>query len=390
MSVRSLKINPLILLILLLPGIYGCSKSPGANEEFEMQYLQLSPSQLKAMDIAMGKLEKNVIKPVVYATGKVILLPNSEAVVSSNVPGKVEKILVLEGQDVKKGQPLLVVSSMQLIELQQNYLAARNDAAFMLLEYERQQELRKKNIGALSEYQTVEAKYLTAKNTEESIGEKLKLLGVNLKQLQNKGMSNVINKINIVSPIEGAVFKLPAVVGRSIDPNTELVQVINLTRLRADIDLYEKDIDLVREGQEVEIEFLNQNIPKVTGKISQIIESIDPESRSVPVYVTFTPPKGKLVFPEMAIKVKITGAVGNDPKPTVPMSALIQEGELYYIYYALKKDDKFEFHKVKVTPGENDDVITEIAFTEKIPAQAFIVYENAYLIDAENKKRGSL
>lgn len=385
MKFNSIAIFPATILLLI-----ACSKQPRQDEKLEMKYLELSENQLKSMAIPLGDLKSQSIKPVVYATGKVILLPNSEAIVSSNVSGKIENILVVEGEDVKKGQPLLVVSSMQLIELQQTYLAARNDADFMQLEYARQNELRKNNIGALSEFQTVASKYLTAKNSEESIGEKLKLLGIDLNQLKNKEMSNVVNRLNIVSPIEGAVFKLPAVKGMSIDPNTELVKLLNLTRLRADIDLYEKDIDLVREGQEVEIEFLNQSIPKVIGHIAQIIESIDPESHSVPVYVNFTPPKGKQVFPEMAIKVKITSDKGKAPKNTVPMSALLQEGELYYIYYAVKKDSIYEFHKLKVTPVENDDVFTEIDFTEKIPANAKIIYENVYLIEAENKKRGGI
>ncbi|MBY0424649.1 MAG: efflux RND transporter periplasmic adaptor subunit, partial [Cytophagales bacterium] len=346
--------------------------------------------QLKGMKITLGELKEQSIKPVVYATGKVILLPNSEAIVSSNIPGKVENILVVEGEDVKKGQPLLVVSSMALIELQQNYLAAKNEASFLKLEFERQSELRKNDIGALSEFQVVESKYLTAKNLEESIGEKLKLLGIQLEQLNNRELSNVVNRLYVTSPIEGAVYKLPAVKGMTIEHNTELVEVLNLTRLRADIDLYEKDIDLVKEGQAVEIEFLNQSIPKVTGYIAQIIESIDPESRSVPVYVNFTPPSGTQVFPEMAIKVKITGTKGKETKPTVPMSALLLEGELYYIYYAIKKGEQYEFHKLKVTPGENDDVYTQISFTEQIPKDALIVYENVYLIDAESKKKGSL
>jgi multidrug efflux pump subunit AcrA (membrane-fusion protein) len=169
-----------------------------------------------------------------------------------------------------------------------------------------------------------------------------------------------------------------------------LVKLLNLTRLRADIDLYEKDIDLVKEGQEVEIEFLNQSIPKVIGHIAQIIESIDPESHSVPVYVNFTPPKGKQVFAEMALKVKITSDNIQPAKHTVPLAALLQEGELYYIYYAIKIDSIFQFHKLKVTPLENDDVFTEIEFAETIPNNAMIVYQNVYLIEAENKKRGGI
>lgn len=382
-----IKIYPILLIISV--GFNYCTSKPEEETTTEVpSYLELSEKQLATMNIPVGKITFQAIQPVVYATGKVALLPNGEAIVSSNIAGKVEKILVVEGQDVKKGQPLCILTSMDLIELQQQYLIARNELALLELEYGRQKELRKNEVGSLADFQTIESKYMTSKNTVESIEEKLKLLGLDMDQLKNKDQSNVVNRIEIVSPMDGSIYKLPAVVGMSAQTNTVLFEIVNLSKFHADIDVYEKDLDLLSEGEQVEIEFVNKGIPKVTGNIEHIIESIDPESRAVPVMVNFYPPKGKFVFPEMAVVVKIQGKASKEIKPTVPMSALMQEGELFYIYYAIKKDKIYQFHKCKVTPGENNDVFTEITYKDSIPEDAVVVMENTHLILAESNKKG--
>jgi cobalt-zinc-cadmium efflux system membrane fusion protein len=377
-----------ILLIISILFITACNTESKKQEHEVSKSLELTDKQLETMDVTLDKIKMQTIQPIVYATGKLDLVPNSKAIVSSNIEGKVEKILVVEGGFVEKGDPLLIVNSMELIELQQNYLTARNEAALLSNEYERQKQLRSRNIGSLAEFQTTETKYLIAKNTEESIGEKLKLLGVGLAQLQNKENSNVINQLNITAPITGYVFKLHAILGMSVDSKTEMVEIINLTKFHADIDVYEKDIDLIHEGQKVEIEFINQSIPKAEGVITYILKSIDPETRAVPVHVNFYPPKNTIVLPEMAVKVKITGKAGNELKPTIPLSALLQQGELFYIYYAIKNGDKYQFKKIKVSVGENDGNFTEITYSETLPKEALIVYQNAYMVDAEAKKKG--
>jgi multidrug efflux pump subunit AcrA (membrane-fusion protein) len=234
----------------------------------------------------------------------------------------------------------------------------------------------------------VEAKYLNAKNTEESIREKLKLLGVDLSLLADKENPNVVNRLVIKSPITGSVFKEFATAGSSIEPNTELANIINLSKLYADIDVYEQDLDQVQLGQEVGIEFINKNISTTTGIVKHIVNSIDPESRAIKIHVDFSAPKGSIVLPEMAVKVKIIGKKAKVGKPTVPLSALLQEGELNFLFYALPKNEKLEFHKIKVSVGENNGTYTEVGFSETLPKEALIVQNNVYLIDSESKKKG--
>lgn len=360
--------------------------SPQKESTNEPLYLTLTDKQLASMDISLASTQQQSIQPVVFATGKVALLPNSEAIISSNIAGKIERIHVIEGDVVKQGQPLLTISSMQLIELQQSYLTAKNNMDLYKQEFERQQILRKDDIASLADFQETETKYLNAKNTEESLREKLNLLGMDMRALHSKERANVINQLQIKSPINGSVFKINVTPGMSIETNTNLMNILNLQRLYADVDIYENDLDQIAEGQSVELTFINKNAAKTKGTVRKVISSIDPNSRAVKVHVDFTTLPHAIVLPEMAVKVKIVGIRSTEKKTTVPTAALLQEGELYYLYYAIPQNGAYEFHKSKVSVGETDGYSTEITVATPLPKAALIVQKNVYLIDAESKK----
>lgn len=374
-----------LYIILLSTILFSCTEEK--KNEVVTKVFSLNKKQLEVMNIGLSQVLKTRIQPVVVSTGKVSMAPNSVAIVSTNIRGKISEILVREGARVSKGQPLLRISSMEFIELQQSYLSAKNDAQLMTLEYERQRKLREENIGSLADYQAIESKYFSSLNMVESIGEKLKLLGVDLNDYTDRSKANVRNTITVVSPISGSVFKIKSTLGMFVDPTTDLVEVYNLDKLYADIDIYEKDIDLISEGQEVSIEFLNQNVPKVPGIITYILKAIDPAAKAVPVHVSFTPPKDANILPDMGVKVKIQGKAGKQPVIAVPQSALLQEGELFYVFLAnSKKEGEYEFKKIKVLVGDSDGKLVEIKTGEGIVEGATVVNENVYLINAERKK----
>jgi membrane fusion protein, heavy metal efflux system len=383
---KTIKISFLYLVTLCT--LLACQKIEEKIKN-DNEFLQLKEDQLKSMEITLEPIMQRSIQPIVFATGKVALLPNSQASISSNIGGKVERVHVVEGDHVKEGQSLFTITSMAFIELQQNYLTARNDMEFLKQEHERLAILRKGDVASLSEFQSVQNKYANARSNEESLREKLKLLGIDMQLLSNTEHPNVVNKLEIKSPMSGSVFKVFASPGKNIESNTPLAEVLNMGKIYADVDVYEQDLDQVQEGQAVEMEFINKSIAKTIGIVKHIVTSIDPESRAVKVHVDFSVPKGATVLPEMAVKVKITGKKTKATKPTMPLSALLQEGELFYVYYAIPKGKKWEFHKSKVSIGENNGTLTEVNMPEQIPADAQVVTQNVYLVDAESKKRGN-
>jgi cobalt-zinc-cadmium efflux system membrane fusion protein len=364
--------------------IFSCQDNQKANE-IEKKKLILNTEQLKAIDATLIKIEMMSLQPVIYATGKLELLQNSKASLSSNIVGKIERFLVKEGEKVHSGQPIIELSSIDLIELQQEYLNNKNELIFMEKEYERQKTLMENNVGALADFQRTESNYKRYQNKQEAISEKLKLLGVSIDKL-NQDKADIVNKVNIITPINGSVFKLKGYVGMAVDISTSLAEVIDLSKIYANIDVYEKDIDQISENQNVLIDFINQSTPYVDGKVKRILQSIDPESKSIPVHVEFEHIQNALLLPEMLVKVKILGNIPLKKSYVAPISAVLREGELLYVYNAIQVEGGYEFKKVKIETGETNGDLIEIFPKSPFVNNSQLVSKNVYLIDAETKK----
>ncbi|GAB4474301.1 MAG: hypothetical protein OHK0057_20800 [Thermoflexibacter sp.] len=377
-----------ILTIVLF--LSSCSKDEKSGENLAKapDFLELSESQLATLNIKFIKPERKQIVQNVYLNGKVKSLPNLSATVSSNIEGKVDKIFVVEGSIVRKGAALMTLTSMRLIELQNEYLAAKSEADFATIELERQKELIKNRVGALVELQTAEAKYKAAISREKSISAKLELLGINLNNLQDPQKAKISNSVTITSPIDGYVIKLPVSVGVLASEQTVLAELVNVNELHAEIYVYDKEINLVKEGQSVEIDFVNSSFKSVTGKVQSISRSIDPETKAIEVHVTFNPPQGALVLPGMSVRAIVLSKDDDVEAQAVPLSSVLQEEDNYYVFGTESPigSGKLQIRKYKVSLGDKDENFTEIIFPNGTPPNISIAQNNVAALEMQRKQ----
>ncbi len=383
--------NTFILYIaIIVLFLSACSKEEkaGGNLSKTIDFLELSENQLATLNIKFIKPERKQIVQNVYLNGKVKSLPNLSATVSSNIEGKVDKIFVVEGSIVKKGAPLMTLTSMRLIELQNDYLAAKSEADFATIELERQRELVKNRVGALVELQTAEAKYKAAISREKSISAKLELLGINIANLQDPQNAKISNSVTITSPIDGYVIKLPISIGVLASEQTVLAELVNINELHAEIYVYDKEINLIKEGQSVEIDFVNSSFKSVTGKVQSISRSIDPETKAIEVHVTFNPPQGALVLPGMSVRAIVLSKDDDVEAHTVPLSAVLQEEDNYYVFGTESQigSGKLQIKKYKVNLGDKDENFTEIIFPNGFPQNLSIAQNNVASLEMQRKQ----
>ena len=381
-------INPIISAIVFgILFISGCSSEKKVVTKKQLDYLELDKKQLELMDIQIADVVEKDIRPIIYANGFVGAKPNLEAKVTSNITGQIEKIYVLEGSIVKKGETLMSISSMEFIQVQQDYMKAYQDALFLEKEYNRQSELRKADVGSVADFQSTESKYYAAISMEKALRSKLILLGVDPDKLKDPKTADIRLEKYITSPISGYVYALPISIGARADLGVILANIIDLSELSADIYCYEKDLDKIVENESVEIEFVNKNIPHVSGKIRSIERSLDELSRSITIHAIFKAPKGYLVVPEMAIQAKIQSNIPGKPTIAVPSSAIFAEADYSYIFIVQPTtSDKYKIEKIKVRLGSSDGNLTEV-FPANLNIKGLKVASlNVFSLDTEYKK----
>ena len=379
-----------ILIILLIPAFLACNKHAGKKVASLSSdgSIKLTSEQLSNMDIKMIKPDFRALQTFLQFIGKIKSLPNFSATVSSNIDGKVEKVFVREGDYVKKGQPILTLNSMHLIELQDEYLSAKSEVDFMEIEDARQQELKKNNIGALSELQIVEAKYKVAISKEKSIRAKLELLGINLNKLNNSRNPDITSELVIKSPIDGFIHSFPVSVGMLANPETPLAEIINNAQLNAEIYVYDKDIDMIKEGQKVMIDFVNHSFENVEGTVISIDRVINDETKAITVHVMFQAPDKTLILPDMTIKAILERQKHLLPAYVVPNAALLIEEDQTYVYTSTSDidGDTITLKKTKVTTDDRNENETEIEFANKMPARFYVASANASMLEVERRK----
>jgi cobalt-zinc-cadmium efflux system membrane fusion protein len=363
------------------------------SKEVSEDVLEISNQQLYMLDIELVKPEKRMVENKIYLNGKVMALPNSQASVSSDIEGKVEKVFVLEGAYVKKGQPLVTMRSMELIELQNQYLASKSETDFLDIEYQRQKELMNNKIGALSEFQITEAKFNAAKSKEKALRAKLEMVGVNIRQLNDRELTSISSELVIVSPIDGYVHALPVTVGMLATNHTILAEIINTDDLLSVLYAYDKDIEQIEIGQPVDISFINHTFNNVQGTVTSIERVVDNESKSINVHVKFHAPDKSLIFHDMNIRATIQSNHKSELAHSVLLKSLLQEDDSYYVFWTnnkKNKDGKIQLKKCKVIIGEMNEDFAEIKFLNPMPSTFYIAQNNVMAIEAERKKMGGI
>lgn len=381
-------------LIYILAALFlsvGCSedkKVAEATEKVNSDFMTLSESQLATLNIKFAKPERRQIVTNVYLNGKVKSLPNLSATVSSNIEGKVDKIFVVEGSMVRKGQAIMTLSSMELIELQNAYMTAESETDFSTIELDRQKELIKNNVGALVDLQTAEAKYNACLSREKTLKAKLDLLGISITNLQDPKNANVVNAVTIESPIDGYVINLPVSVGVLASVQTVLAEIVNVSELHAEIYVYDKDIDLIKDGQTVEIDFVNQALATVKGTVQSISRSIDPETKAIEVHVTFKAPQGALVLPGMSVRAIVLNAYKEVTAHAVPLAAIVQEEDNFFVFgtESAVGSGKLAIKKYKVNLGNKDENYTEVIFPNDISENFTIAQNNVAALEMQRKQ----
>ena len=382
--------NLFILLFILSLLSCGEKKTASIATDENTTVVSIADSSLMLMDVQLTAPEIKQVESNIYLAGKVMAIPNFRASVSTDISGKIDNIMVREGTYVKKGMPLMSLRSMEVIELQNQFFEARAQRDFLQLEFKRQEELIKNNIGALVDFQTTESKLRAAESKVNALQAKLMLLGYSKEFINNP---EVASNVMILAPIDGYVFKLPVQIGMLATTDVTLAEIVNNRELMADVFVYDKDLDNITEGQPVEIDFITHSYPSVIGSVAHISRAIDPQTKAVTVHVKFTAPPDKLVLPDMSVRCVIVKKESLTPKLTVPLAAILTEEDHHFVYLSFINENKNKetmMHKYRVSLGNQNEKQVQIAFANEPTGDYRIVTKNVMIVENERKKKSGM
>ncbi len=152
-----------------------------------------------------------------------------------------------------------------------------------------------------------------------------------------------LGTFSLYSPIEGIVIEQNAVIGSSIDTQTPAVCVGDYDAAVIDIDIYEKDIAMVKNGQRVEVENIYGKI--IAGRINYISNIVDPNTRTLKARAEINENSGLLKIGEFVNCSIFTAEREN--AITVLQSAVIEDEGRFLVFVS----HGGSYAKVFVKPG---------------------------------------
>jgi cobalt-zinc-cadmium efflux system membrane fusion protein len=355
-------------------------KSETKEAHSDEEEVLLSQKQFETLKMKIDTIALRNLVGYVEANGTLEVPPQNEAAITSVVGANVVSINVIEGDKVNKGQVVAYLSHPNIIKMQTDYLNAVSNSNFLKKNYQRQQKLYNAGVGSGANFQKAEAEYDASKAMANGLEAQLKLLNINTSLVKN---GTIAQSISLRSPIEGYVQKVEVKTGQYVEPQTELFEIVNTHHVHADLMVFEKDVYKVKKGQKVTFNVQSIQDKELTAEIYSVSKTFEDNPKAVHVHAEIENKKGNLI-PGMYIKGKIQ--VDNTESRALPESAVIKEGDKFYVFSVKKENDDWSFKPVEVILGAKDGNWLAVQFTRKLDKSTKFAYNNAYYLMAEMKK----
>jgi cobalt-zinc-cadmium efflux system membrane fusion protein len=394
MKNRSYKILAIIVLTILVtacgnkenhtdndaPPHNEAPKSDVKEEHNKTEEVMLSQQQFDALKMKIDTLSLRNLSSYVEANGTLEVPPQNEAAITSVVGANIETIEVIEGDKIHKGQVVAYLSHPNIIKIQTDYLNAYSNSNFLKNNYERQKKLYNAGVGSGANFQKAESEYQMSQAMVKGLEAQLKILNINTASVQN---GKIAQSITLRSPIDGFVQKVKIKTGQYVEPQTELFEIINTEHVHADFMVFEKDVYKVKKGQKVM--FTVQSIPneELSAVIYSVSKTFEDNPKAIHIHAEIENKNGNLI-PGMYIQGKIQ--TEHIKSQSLPESAIIKEGDKFYVFSVEKENSDWSFKPIEVLVGSKDDNWAQIELLESIEKNTKFAYNNAYYLMAEMKK----
>lgn len=363
---------------------HGSAEEGHDEHEEGAEEVHFSEQQFKSLDMQVGSISTRNMGEYIEANGQLEVPPQNEAAVSTYIGANVVSIEVIEGDKVSKGKVLAYLSHPNLIQLQTDYLAAYNSLSYLEKDYLRQKKLYEEKVGSGKDLQRLEAEFLSTKGKSKGYEAQLKLLGLDVKKIQQ---AEIAERVPVISPIEGHVRMVEVKTGQYVEPQSEMFEIVNVDHIHADLMVFERDMHKVRVGQKVKFSVETHDDYDLEATIYSVGKAFEDNPKAVHLHAEIENKHG-LLLPGMYVRGKILG--DETTVQALPDEAVLKEGDRYYVFTTSKEaegdEEEWKFVPLEVAIGTQSDGWTEVKLLSPIEEGTTLALNNAYYLMAEMKK----
>ena len=342
--------------------------------------------------IEVVKVETYPFKVQRPAIGRIAYNEDVSTPVLAPFSGRVIRLTAKVGDAVKRGDPLFEIDSPEVVQPQNDFIAAlaavnkaRSQLNLAQIVEKRQRNLYEGKAAPLKEFQLAEAALVAAQNDMraaetalEAVRNRLAIIGLTTEQITALREKREINRAMIHAPIDGTIIARKVGPGQYVrnDSGDALFAIANLNTMWLKALVPENDISLIRVGQQVEVEIAALPGRVFNARITAIEASADAATRRFVVRSEIPNPDGALKSEMFASFKIVTGE--SVRSPAVPVDAVIREGERSSVWV---EQEPMLFKRRKVEIGLEQD--NRVQILDGLKPDELVVARGAIFVDNE-------
>jgi RND family efflux transporter MFP subunit len=285
--------------------------------------------------------------------------------IHTKIEGWVDHLAVnATGERVRKGQPLLSIYSPELLATQEEHLLAL--------------KARKEMGEGASPAAIRRAEELVASSRR-----RLLLYDFEPRQVDELERTGVaMRAVTLYAPISGYILQRNVTQGEKITPESNLLDIADLSRVWVLASAYEYELPFVKLGLPATMALSYQPGKTYEGKVTLIYPVLEGSSRTVQVRLEFQNPEMELK-PEMFAEVSIHADLGM--RLAIPESAILSTGTRSVVFVA-REEGTFDPREVRLGLRLPD----RVEVLDGLQEGETIVSSGNFLIDSESKLKSAL
>ena len=329
-----------------------CTLAFPARAANPADFIALAPAQAKALGVETRPLAAADTGSAAGLPAKVVVPVEQMRVVAAPLAGLLTQVGAVAGQTVKKGQMLARLASPGLLQVQRDYLQARQQADLAQRSLARDEQLFKEGIIAEARLQASRASQAQAAVAARELQAELRIAGA------TAGGGSLTPEVAVSAPLDGVVLEASAAVGSRVEAATALFTVAQLNPLWLEIQAPAALAGNLKEGAAVRIAG-----SEASGKLINVGRQISPGSQTVTLRARMDAGldslhPGQMVEATVAAAPQAGATAGKGATYRIPQAAVVrQAGQAWVFVQTAGARPGFQATPVSVAGRAGADVL---------------------------------
>jgi membrane fusion protein, heavy metal efflux system len=352
------RLAELVAISVVITALSACdSARPNASENSaknsnSAELFAIPPEQMSHVQVLT--VQPTNLTRTLRLTGAVAYNSFHTTPVITQVSGVVNRILVVPGKKVTRGESMMYVASPDYSQLRTNYLKTKEAYVLAQKADARARDLYQHKAIAEQNVEQADAAEVQASGDLDAAQAALKVMGIIDPDELVKAPASF--EVPVKAPIDGLVVEQDVSAGQLIQPGTtQCFMISDVSTVWVLVNIYQKDLPYVRVGDPVTIQ--TDAYPEVFhGRIAYVAASLDPSTRTLQARIETNNPGEKLKKDMYVVASVDAGTIPH--AIALPDAAVLRDSENQPFVYVAESTN--QFGRRSVTLGESMNGQTQI------------------------------